>query len=78
MNGQATLLTTEQAAKRFGLSARTLERFRASGEGPEFVKMGRAVRYTVAKLNEWLEARSRRSTSDDGSRQRCMRIDCPR
>jgi len=54
MNGQATLLTTEQAAKRFGLSARTLERFRASGEGPEFVKMGRAVRYTVAKLNEWL------------------------
>ncbi len=54
MNGQATLLTTEQAAKRLGLSARTLERFRASGEGPEFVKMGRAVRYTVAKLNEWL------------------------
>ena len=50
---------------------------RASGEGPEFVKMGHAVRYTAAKLNEWLEARSRRSTSDDGSRQRCMRIDCP-
>ena len=41
MNEQSTLLTTEQAAKRLGLSPRTLERYRVSGEGPEFLKIGR-------------------------------------
>lgn len=66
MNDTLTLLNTEEAAKRLGLSPRTLERYRVTGEGPEFLKMGRAVRYTVAKLNEWLEGCMRRSTSDDG------------
>ena len=67
MNEQPTLLTTEQAAKRLGLSPRTLERYRVSGKGPEFLKIGRWVRYTASKLNRWLEGCKRRSTSDDGS-----------
>ena len=66
MNDERSLLSTEEAAKRLGLSARTLERYRVSGEGPEFVKMGHAVRYTTPKLNDWLEACTRRSTSDKG------------
>ena len=66
MNEQLVLLTTRQAAKRLGLSPRTLERYRVSGDGPEFVKMGRAVRYMAGKLNEWIEGRTRRSTSDGG------------
>lgn len=68
MHEQPRLLNTEQAAKRLGLSPRTLERYRVTGQGPEFIKMGHAVRYTVLKLNEWIEGCSRRSTSDDGSR----------
>ena len=66
MNDQLALLNTDQVAKLLGLSPRTLECFRVNGRGPEFVKMGHAVRYTVAKLNDWLEACTRTSTSDDG------------
>lgn len=66
MNDQRTLLNTRQAARRLALSPRTLERFRVTGGGPDFVKMGHAVRYAVPKLNEWLEKCNRKSTSDDG------------
>ena len=66
MNDEGILLNTEQAAKRFGLSPRTLERYRVTGEGPEYVKLGHAVRYSVSALNRWLKGRTRRSTSDDG------------
>ena len=66
MNGQHTLLNTEQAARRVALSPRTLERFRVTGGGPEFVKMGHTVRYAVSKLDEWIEKCNRKSTSDDG------------
>lgn len=66
MNERQTLLNTRQAAEQLSLSPRTLERYRVTGEGPEFFKIGRAVRYTAAKLNEWLKGCTRRSTSDDG------------
>ncbi|MDD9997119.1 MAG: helix-turn-helix domain-containing protein [Rhodospirillaceae bacterium] len=66
MSEEWALLTTRQAAARLGLSPRTLERYRVTGGGPEFVKMGHAVRYRIAKLSEWLERCARRSTSDDG------------
>ena len=66
MTDECMLLNTEQAAKRFGLSPRTLERYRVTGEGPEYVKLGHAVRYSVSALRRWLKARTRRSTSDDG------------
>ena len=66
MTDECTLLNTEQAAKRFGLSTRTLERYRVTGEGPEYVKLGHAVRYSASALNRWLKRRTRRSTSDDG------------
>ena len=66
MNGRRTLLNTEQAARRVALSPRTLERFRVTGGGPEFVKMGHTVRYAVSKLDEWIQKCNRKSTSDDG------------
>ena len=66
MNGQRTLLNTRQAARWVALSPRTLERLRANGGGPEYVKMGHAVRYAVPKLKEWVERCNRTSTSDDG------------
>lgn len=53
------LLTTKEAAGRVCLSARTLERLRAAGEGPNFLKIGRWVRYRVEDLEEWLESRAR-------------------
>lgn len=66
MNDEGTLLNTRQAARRVALSPRTLERLRVTGGGPEFVKMGHAVRYAVPKLNDWIERCNRKSTSDDG------------
>lgn len=68
MNGTTKLLTTAQAADWLGLSPRTLERYRVTGEGPKFRKIGRWVRYTEADLEAWLESCTRSSTSDDGRR----------
>lgn len=60
------LLKTEEAARYVRLSPRTLERYRVTGEGPEYLKVGRRVFYRRMKLDEWLERKRRRSTSDPG------------
>lgn len=58
-----TVLNTKEAADYVGLSKPTLERFRISGDGPTYVKLGGAVRYRKAELDTWLESRLTRSTS---------------
>ncbi|HEX9228122.1 MAG TPA: helix-turn-helix domain-containing protein [Arthrobacter sp.] len=52
-----TLVTTAEAATFLTLSPRTLENWRArqKGEGPPFKKLGTAVRYDVAALEQWLK-----------------------
>ena len=61
------LLHTAEAAFLLGLSPRTLETLRLRGDGPPFVMVTkRAVRYRRQDLLEWIQARQRRSTSDDG------------
>jgi len=57
------LLTEIQAAELLNLSTRTLQSWRIKGGGPRFLKLGRAIRYRVADLNEWLEARALAHTS---------------
>jgi predicted DNA-binding transcriptional regulator AlpA len=59
-----TLLSQRQAAAFLCLSERTLERWRVSGTGPAFVKLGRRVAYREIDLIEWINARVRQSTSD--------------
>ena len=58
------VLKTRDAAAYVTLSKPTLERFRTSGDGPVYVKLGGAVRYRKTDLDEWLESRLTRSTSD--------------
>ena len=41
----SNLLTTNEAAKYVRLSPRTLERYRVTGEGAPFLKIGRLVFY---------------------------------
>jgi hypothetical protein len=48
-------LTTEQAAYYLGLSPRTLQGMRYSGEGPRFRRHTRCVRYHIDDLNAWSE-----------------------
>jgi predicted DNA-binding transcriptional regulator AlpA len=59
-----TLLSQRQAAALLCLSERTLERWRISGTGPSYVKLGRRVAYREADLIEWISARRRTSTSE--------------
>ena len=60
------LLYEAEAAYLLGESVRTLQGHRISGDGPRFVKFGRAVRYMRRELRHYAEERLRRSTSDRG------------
>ena len=60
-------LNSRRAADYLGLSTRTLDRFRVSGDGPVFLKFGGRVRYLREDLDAWAQSRRRKSTSDDGT-----------
>lgn len=47
-----------------GLSPRTLEKYRVTGGGPMFRKLGRRVLYVAEDLDEWANARKREITRD--------------
>lgn len=59
-------LTTPDAAKRVGLSHRTLEKHRCYGTGPVYRKLGGRVLYAIDELDAWVELGRRTSTSDPG------------
>lgn len=61
----ARYLDTREAARFLGLSNRTLDRYRVTGEGPVFHRFGTRIRYKQADLDEWAAARRMRSTSDE-------------
>lgn len=61
------LLSRPEVQERFGLSRRYLEIAAVRGDGPSFIKIGRAVRYRVGDVRAWIEARRRASTSDAGA-----------
>ena len=58
------LMNTLEAAQYVRLGKPTLERFRVTGEGPHFAKLGGAVRYRRPDLDAWLASRVVRSTSE--------------
>ena len=60
------LITETEAADFLGLQPVTLRRWRWAGKGPRFLKIGGAVRYERATLEEFVSASVRRSTSDQG------------
>lgn len=57
-------LSTQQAAEYLGVSAKTLEYWRQTGNSPPFSKLGRKVRYRQDLLDKWLEERSATSTAE--------------
>lgn len=62
------LLNTLEAANYLGLSKAFLERDRWAGAKVPFIKIGdRAVRYRMQDLDNYIESRSRKSTSDLGN-----------
>lgn len=65
------LLTTNEAADFLRLSNRTLERYRVTGGGPDYVKLGPGKRarvvYREADLVAWLNGGVFNSTSEYGA-----------
>ena len=71
MTDEGTIyLNTREAAIHLGLSTRTLDRYRVSGDGPVFLRFGGRVRYLREDLDAWARTRRRNSTSDDGTGER--------
>jgi predicted DNA-binding transcriptional regulator AlpA len=58
------LLTPKDAAKLLKLSVSWLAKARMRGDGPPFIKIGRAIRYAEAALLQWMKSRQRLSTSE--------------
>jgi predicted DNA-binding transcriptional regulator AlpA len=59
------LLHPRDAAKMLGVSISWLAKSRLRGDGPRYVKIGRAVRYPESSLREYVKSRMRGSTSED-------------
>ena len=47
----------EELAKELGVDAHTLTRWRTSGTGPAYLRVGRQVRYRRDDVEAWLETR---------------------
>jgi predicted DNA-binding transcriptional regulator AlpA len=58
------LLHPVQVAKLLGVSLSWLAKSRMNGTGPRFVKIGRAVRYALSAVQEYIKSRQRLSTSE--------------
>lgn len=75
-------LSQKQVAYMLGVSVRTLEGHRLVGIGPQFVRIGRLVRYREADVDEWASSLRRASISTDdahsGARgKECATAACP-
>lgn len=68
MHELARVLPATEAAKLVGLSESTLAKLRLNGNGPVFCKLGRRVVYRLADLEQWLQSRTARDTSDANAR----------
>jgi predicted site-specific integrase-resolvase len=63
-----THLNAEHLARRWALSPRTLERWRGSGRGPKFLKLGGRIVYRLDDIYEYEEERLQERTA--GNRKR--------
>jgi predicted DNA-binding transcriptional regulator AlpA len=57
------ILTPKQAASLLNMSTSWLAKQRLKGDGPAYIKMGGAVRYSANVLQDWMKAKQRLSTS---------------
>lgn len=56
-------LDERQVASLICHSVRTIQKWRVSGQGPDFFKLGRSVRYRRSEVIAWVEERRRAHTS---------------
>lgn len=53
--GDRELLTVEEAAEYLTVTKSALSHWRAHGKGPDYLKLGAAVRYSRTALDEWMD-----------------------
>jgi excisionase family DNA binding protein len=58
------LLTPKEAAARLKVSDSWLAKARMRGDGPPYIKVGRAIRYSEAAVIQWMKSRQRLSTCE--------------
>lgn len=63
-NSLPAVVDTTGASRETGLSIATLEKLRVYGGGPAYLKLGKAVRYRVSDLENWMADRLVQSTSE--------------
>ncbi len=57
------LLRVKDAAVYCGFAKSTLDKMRCKGDGPRFIRRGKAVYYPVADLDDWIAALPRFSNT---------------
>lgn len=63
-NRSSQFLKTPDAAAYLSLSPSFLAKKRLTGDGPDFIKMGRSVVYSINALENYAAGNKRRSTSE--------------
>ncbi|AKJ30651.1 hypothetical protein AAW51_3960 [Caldimonas brevitalea] len=58
------VLRADELALRWGVSEKTLERWRNEGRGPKYMKLGSRIGYPLAAVFEFERAAGRISTSE--------------
>ncbi len=66
MDAAPKYTNTRGAAAHLVCSVSFLEKSRLTGGGPRFIKIGKAVRYRLADLDSFADARAHSSTSEYG------------
>lgn len=61
------LLTVSEAARWAKVSESFLNKARLTGDGPRFVRLGRAIRYRQSDLEAWAQGGEAGSTSEYGA-----------
>jgi predicted DNA-binding transcriptional regulator AlpA len=64
-----THINQRQLAKRWGVSERSIERYRTEGTGPCYLKINGRVVYSVIDVEAWEQSRKRLSTSQGAEEQ---------
>jgi hypothetical protein len=65
MKSDTEALDSATAARRMGLAPSTLAKKRLFGTGPDYYKLGRRIVYRPTDIDAYMEARRRRSTSEE-------------
>lgn len=58
------LMNPAEVGVRLGVSTSSLAKWRLSGDGPPYVKVGTRIAYDEDMVEAWLRSRVRKSTSD--------------